>query len=140
MKKFYFLDGHSIIFRSFYAFIRNPLRNSKGMNTSAVFGFLNTVLRIIKKFEPDHLAIAFDTGKETFRDKEYKEYKATRPRSQMNFHPRFRSSLTWPASWGLPALNKRGLKRMIFWQPWRKNSKTRVKSSLLRRTRICFNW
>jgi len=79
MNRFFFIDGHSIIFRSFFAFIRNPLRNSKGMNTSAVFGFLSMLVKLNKKFAPQYMAIAFDTGGETFRDRQFKDYKATRP-------------------------------------------------------------
>ncbi len=108
MKKFYFLDGHSIIYRSFYAFIRNPLRNSKGMNTSAVYGFLNTILRIIKKFEPTYLAIAFDTGGETFRDKEYKDYKATRPETPDELTPQISIIQQIAETLGLLCLEKEG--------------------------------
>ncbi|MEO0116268.1 MAG: DNA polymerase I [candidate division WOR-3 bacterium] len=80
-KRVFLLDGHSIVYRSYYAFIRNPLKNSKGLNTSAVFGFVNTLKRLFTKFKPEFIACAFDTGEETFRHKEYKEYKIERPES-----------------------------------------------------------
>ncbi len=73
------LDALSIIFRSYFAFAKNPLKNSRGETTSGVFGFLNTLEKIKKKFNTEYLALAFDTPAETFRDKAFKEYKATRP-------------------------------------------------------------
>ncbi|MEO0128771.1 MAG: DNA polymerase I [candidate division WOR-3 bacterium] len=79
MKKFLLLDAHSLIFRAYFAFIKNPLKNSKGQNTSGVFGFLNSLKKIKTKFASDYIVLAFDAPGETFRDKVYKEYKATRP-------------------------------------------------------------
>ncbi|MCX7995003.1 MAG: DNA polymerase I [candidate division WOR-3 bacterium] len=79
MKKFLLLDAHSLIFRAYFAFIKNPLRNSKGQNTSGIFGFLNSLKKIKSKFTTDCIALAFDAPGETFRDRAYKEYKATRP-------------------------------------------------------------
>ncbi len=79
MKQVFLVDGHSIIYRSFFAFIRNPLRDSKGRNTSAVYGFVNTLKKLFQKFDPEYIAVAFDTGRPTFRHKEYKEYKSERP-------------------------------------------------------------
>ncbi len=73
------IDGHSLVYRSYYAFIRNPLRNSKGQNTSAIFGFVNSLKKLLNKFSTQYLAVAFDSGKETFRHKLYEEYKAERP-------------------------------------------------------------
>ena len=78
-KKFVLIDAYSIIFRSYFAFIKNPLKNSKGENTSGVFGFLNTLEKIKKRIGSDYMCLAFDTPGETFRDEVYKEYKATRP-------------------------------------------------------------
>ncbi len=78
-KKFVLIDAHSIIFRSYFAFIRNPLKNSKGVNTSGVFGFLNTLEKIKKKFPTQYICLAFDAPGKTFRDKVFQEYKATRP-------------------------------------------------------------
>ena len=63
------IDGHSIAYRSYFAFIRNPLRNSKGQNTSAVFGFINSLKRLFSNFSPKYMAVVFDSGKETFRHK-----------------------------------------------------------------------
>lgn len=77
-KKLFLIDGSAIFYRSYFAFIRNPLINSKGENTSATFGFLNTLFKIIEDEKPDYLAIIFDTKEPTFRHKLYKQYKATR--------------------------------------------------------------
>lgn len=79
MKKFLLLDGNSLIFRAYFAFIKNPLKNSKGQNTSGVFGFLNTFKRIKARFASDYICLVFDAPGETFRDRLFKEYKATRP-------------------------------------------------------------
>jgi DNA polymerase I len=77
-KKLYLLDGTAIFYRAYFALIRNPLINSKGENTSAVFGFLNTLMKILLDEQPDAVAIVFDTGHPTFRHDLYKDYKATR--------------------------------------------------------------
>lgn len=66
------------MYRAHFAFLRNPLVNSRGEITSAIFGFLNTLISLIEKEQPTHLAIVFDTAEPTFRHKQYKEYKATR--------------------------------------------------------------
>ncbi len=77
-KKLFLIDGSALAYRSYFAFVRNPLINSKGENTSAVFGFLNSLLKIIDEQQPDYLAAVFDTPEPTFRHKLYPEYKATR--------------------------------------------------------------
>jgi DNA polymerase-1 len=74
----YLVDGHAIAFRSYYAFIRQPLINSKGEETSAIYGFLNTVLSLIGGEKPDYLAVVFDTAAKTFRHERYEDYKANR--------------------------------------------------------------
>jgi DNA polymerase-1 len=77
-KKLFLLDAYALIFRSYYAFIKNPRITSKGMNTSAIFGFLLTLREVLQKQKPTHIAVAFDTPAPTFRHEMYKEYKATR--------------------------------------------------------------
>ncbi len=77
-KKLFLLDAYALIFRSYYAFIRNPRVTSKGMNTSAIFGFLLTLREVLQKQKPSHIAVVFDTPEPTFRHKMYSEYKATR--------------------------------------------------------------
>lgn len=77
-KTVYLIDGSAMFYRAYFAFIRNPLINSKGENTSATFGFVNSLLKIIKDEQPDYLAVVWDTPHPTFRHKKYKEYKSTR--------------------------------------------------------------
>lgn len=75
------VDAHSILYRSYFAFIKNPLRNSKGMNTSAVFGFANTLRKVLEALKPDLCAVVFDAPGKTFRAERYAEYKAQRPKT-----------------------------------------------------------
>lgn len=77
-KTIFLLDAYALAYRSYYAFIKNPRINSKGENTSAVFGFTNTLLEIISKQSPDALGVVFDPHGPTFRHKIYPEYKANR--------------------------------------------------------------
>ena len=77
-KKFILVDAHSIIYRSYFAFINNPLKNSKGETTSGIFGFLNTLEKIKQNLKSDYIGLAFDAPGKTFRDDVYEEYKATR--------------------------------------------------------------
>lgn len=80
-KKLFLLDAYALIYRAHFAFTKNPRINSKGHNTSVPFGFTNTLLEVIQKQKPTHIAVAFDTAAPTFRDEIYKEYKATRQES-----------------------------------------------------------
>lgn len=77
MEKLFLLDAYAIIFRSYYAFIKRPTINSKGLNTSAILGFCNTLNEIIEKENPTHIGVAFDYGK-TFRHEAFSPYKAQR--------------------------------------------------------------
>src|SRR6056297_499993 len=74
----YLLDAYALIFRAYYAFIRNPRVNSKGLNTSAMFGFTNALADILNNSSPTHIAVAFDVPGATFRNDDYAEYKANR--------------------------------------------------------------
>lgn len=78
MKKLILLDAYALIYRAYYALIRTPRINSKGMNTSAIFGFINTLEEVLKKEEPDYIGVAFDPKGGTFRHEIYPEYKAQR--------------------------------------------------------------
>lgn len=78
MDKLFLIDAYALIFRSYYAFIKNPRINSKGLNTSAILGFINTLEEILSKERPSHIAVAFDPKGGTFRHELYKEYKAQR--------------------------------------------------------------
>ncbi len=77
MDKLFLIDAYALIYRSYYALIKNPRINSKGFNTSAVMGFVNTLNEIMTKEQPTHIAVAFDHGK-TFRDEAFPQYKAQR--------------------------------------------------------------
>ncbi|HEY6915056.1 MAG TPA: 5'-3' exonuclease H3TH domain-containing protein, partial [Paludibacter sp.] len=78
MKKLFLIDAYAIIYRAYYAFIRNPRVNSKGLNTSAIFGFVNTLEDVLKREKPTHIAVAFDPKGKTFRHEAYEQYKAQR--------------------------------------------------------------
>lgn len=77
-KKLFLLDAYALIYRAYYAFIKNPVYNSKGLNTSAILGFTNTLLEVLEKQTPTHIGIAFDPSEPTFRNEIYPEYKANR--------------------------------------------------------------
>lgn len=78
IKKLFLLDAYALIYRAHFAFTKNPRINSKGLNTSVVFGFTNTLLEVLTKQKPTHIAVAFDTSAATFRDELFEEYKAHR--------------------------------------------------------------
>ena len=77
-KKLFLLDGHALVYRAHYAYIKRPLINSKGINTSAITGFVNTLWSILQNEKPTHLAVSFDMSGGTFRNEMYPEYKANR--------------------------------------------------------------
>lgn len=78
MKKLFLLDAYALIYRSYYALIKNPRINSKGVNTSAIFGFVNTLEDVLKREKPTHIAVVFDPAGPTFRHEIYEKYKANR--------------------------------------------------------------
>ena len=78
MKKLFFIDAYALIYRSYFAFIKNPRINSQGLNTSAILGFVNTIEDILKREKPSHLGVAFDPAGPTFRHKAFEAYKAQR--------------------------------------------------------------
>lgn len=77
-KRLFLLDAYALIFRGYYALIKNPRVNSKGMDTSAIMGFMNSLFDVIKREKPDHLAVAFDKGGSSDRVEMYEDYKANR--------------------------------------------------------------
>lgn len=78
MEKLFLLDAYALIYRAYYAFIKNPRINSKGLNTSAILGFVNTLEEVLTKEQPSHIGIAFDPSGPTFRHEAYEQYKAQR--------------------------------------------------------------
>lgn len=77
--KLYLIDGTALLYRAYFAFIRNPLLNSRGENTSAIFGVVNSFLTLIDKMQAEYIAISFDRKAPTFRHSDYAQYKAQRP-------------------------------------------------------------
>ena len=77
-EKLFLIDAMAMIYKSYFAMISNPLINSKGKNTSAVYGFVNSLIRIMDEEKPDHIAVCFDTATPTFRHIKYPKYKAQR--------------------------------------------------------------
>ena len=77
-KRLYLIDAYAMIFRGYYALIRNPRLTSKGLDTSAIFGFTNSLIELIRKEKPTHLAVVFDVGKQNVRNGDFAEYKANR--------------------------------------------------------------
>jgi DNA polymerase-1 len=77
-KRLYLIDAYAMIFRGYYALIRSPRMTSKGMDTSAIFGFTNSLIELIRREKPGHLAVVFDVGEATVRTADFAEYKANR--------------------------------------------------------------
>ena len=78
VKKLFLIDAYALIYRSYFAFIRNPRFNSKGMNTSAMLGFANTLVQLLENEKPEYIGVVFDMSKPTFRHEMFPEYKANR--------------------------------------------------------------
>ena len=81
MDKLFLIDAYALIYRSYYAFIKNPRINSKGLNTSAIIGFVNTLQEVLEKEQPKYLGVAFDPHGPTFRSEAFPEYKAQREKT-----------------------------------------------------------
>src|SRR6476659_2581204 len=77
-KKLFLLDGMALVYRAHFALIQRPIFTSKGVNTSALYGFTQTLLQILNEQKPTHIAVVFDTDAPTHRHKEYAEYKSQR--------------------------------------------------------------
>ncbi len=107
-KKLFLFDGMALVYRAHFAFIRNPMINSKGMNTSAVFGFLNTLFDLLDKEKPTHLAVAFDVSGPTFRHKEFSEYKAQRDETPEEIRTAVPQIQKFLAALNIPMITKPG--------------------------------
>ena len=79
MDKLFLIDGHALVFKMYYAFLRRPMINSKGADMSILYGFTKYLLEMVEREKPTHLAVAFDPPGGTFRNELYPEYKGTRP-------------------------------------------------------------
>ena len=88
-KPLYLIDGYALIFRAYFAVIRNPLINSDGFNVSAIHGFIRMLLKILKDYKPEYLAVSLDSRTPTFRDELYPEYKQTRNKTPEDLRRQF---------------------------------------------------
>jgi len=104
----FLIDGHAIAYRSYFAFIHNPLTNARGENTSAVYGFLRTVLQLIDHYDPDMLACVFDSEEETGRHRDYPDYKANREEMPDDLSPQFPVIVEMLEAMGIPVVVKPG--------------------------------
>jgi len=109
VKKALLIDGHSVIFRSFYAFIRQPLRNSRGRNTSAVFGFASTLRKLLSTFKPDLCVVVFDAPGPTFRHEKFEQYKIQRPEVPEELPDQIPVIKELARAWGLAVLEQPGV-------------------------------
>lgn len=107
-KKLFLLDGMALVYRAYFVFIRNPMINSKGRNVSAVFGFLNTLLELLEKQEPTHIAVAFDVSGPTFRHDEFPEYKAQREETPEEIRAAVPAIQEFLKAFNIPVLTKQG--------------------------------
>ena len=103
-KKLFVLDGHALCYRAYYAFIKNPLVNSSGQNTSAIFGFARMLLKLINEQSPDYLAVAFDPPVKSFRFRLYAEYKANRQKMPDDLRSQITEIKNMVATLGIPIL------------------------------------
>lgn len=108
MQKLFLIDAYALIYRSYYAFIKNPRINSKGQNTSAIMGFLNTLTEVIKKEQPTHIGVAFDPHGPTFRSEAYPAYKAQREQTPEDIRQSVPIIKNILEAWKIPALQADG--------------------------------
>ncbi|MEO0080883.1 MAG: DNA polymerase I [candidate division WOR-3 bacterium] len=108
-KRLLLIDGHSLIYRSFFAFIRQPLRNSKGRNTSAVFGFANTLRKLLKTLKPEYCAVVFDAPGKTFRHEKLEQYKIQRPPAPEELPEQIPVVKKMVKGWGLASFEQTGV-------------------------------
>ena len=106
--RIFLIDGMAIAYRAYFAFINNPLINSKGENTSAVFGFANTLLKLLRDETPEYMAILFDTTAPTFRHQMHREYKATREKMPDDMSSQLPLIRQLAAAMQIPLLEREG--------------------------------
>ncbi len=108
MNKVFLLDAYALIYRSYYAFIKNPRINSKGLNTSAIIGFVNTLLEVLEKEHPTHLGVAFDPHGPTFRSEAFPDYKAQREATPEDIRKAVPIIKELLEAWRIPAIQVDG--------------------------------
>lgn len=107
-KRLFLLDGMALAYRAYFSMIRTPLINSKGVNTSAIFGFVNTLNKLIDDEKPDFIAVAFDTSEPTFRHKQFPDYKATREAMPDDLRPQIDKIKEVIAAYNIPMIESHG--------------------------------
>ena len=108
MNKVFLLDAYALIYRAYYAFIKNPRINSKGLNTSAIIGFVNTLQEVLEKEQPTHLGVAFDPHGPTFRSDAFPEYKAQREATPEDIRKAVPIIKELLQAWNIPVLQADG--------------------------------
>ena len=108
MEKLFLLDAYALIYRAYYAFIKNPRINSKGLNTSAIMGFVNTLQEVLTKEQPTHLGVAFDPHGPTFRSEAYPAYKAQRESTPEDIRKAVPIIKDLLRAWNIPILEVEG--------------------------------
>ncbi len=108
MNKLFLLDAYALIYRSYYAFIKNPRINSKGLNTSAIVGFINTLQEVLAKEQPTHIGVAFDPHGPTFRSEAFPAYKAQREATPEDISKAVPIIKELLAAWNIPILQVDG--------------------------------
>ena len=108
MDKLFLLDAYALIYRSYYAFIKNPRINSKGLNTSAIVGFVNTLQEVLTKEQPTHIGVAFDPHGPTFRSEAYPAYKAQREATPEDIRKAVPIIKDLLRAWNIPILEVSG--------------------------------
>ncbi|HEY5615370.1 MAG TPA: DNA polymerase I [Bacteroidota bacterium] len=107
-ERLFLLDAMALVYRAYFAYVRAPLRNSKGESTSAVFGFITFLNKILEDEKPDHIAVVFDTAKPTFRHKMYKQYKANRQEIPEDLPPQINMIKDIVKAYNIPLLELDG--------------------------------
>jgi DNA polymerase-1 len=108
-KRLYIIDGYGLIYRSYFAFINRPLRDGEGKNVSALFGFFNTLLMLLRDYRPDYLVVAMDTKGPTFRHEMYEPYKANRDAAPPDLHEQVPRIIEVLEALGIPQISKQGV-------------------------------
>ena len=107
-RKLFLVDAYALVFRAYYAFIKNPRINSKGLNTSAIFGFTNALLEVIRKEKPTHVAVVFDPPGGSFRNEQYPDYKANRDETPEDIKRSVPWILELLEGMNIPAITQKG--------------------------------
>ena len=106
--RLFLLDGMALVYRAHFALMRSPIKTSSGVNTSALFGFVNTLLELIEKQKPTHIGLVFDTSAPTFRHEKFAEYKAQREAMPEELAAMIPEVKRWTEAMGIPVVTLDG--------------------------------